>query len=627
MTDAQTLLQEGLSAFRARAYDRALQAWRALLDAEPDNQQVKQLVERTEALAAEGHLVHTLKEELADLREELATTRQARNDLLIEMARVHKRYQAREARLWKLQEEREWELREALAHAELSSLVGDDHHAPQALLTPAPAPETLDDALDEIQNLLNALNQAQQRIQTLESSGPTPSDHNEDPHLDSTHDAPQSESEEIEGGTDEDDTPATKRPETRTRPSRTVPAKTGGMEFERSPTSDIDIPHKSSSKHTQTSRTLAGARQLFEPESTHEPDQDDESLSFDGPLIADEWLNTPETTDQKPSVSDDLVSLVQVVSKNGPRKTDPVSERPSDSIEDADEVESTEIYPVEDAFSTDAVHSDDLSLLQTDDEADSDQTSANKPAALLDGLTDASEASDAAAAQDTAAKTDDEAHQPSDNAPFLSIDTDEAFQIEDDPEDVFQPKDDPRSASDANLATVQDSDDASDTSDPVATPDEEHPAPAPAPADSDDSSPEVQSRSNIPDTARIDAQPMEDKDIADGFSDELTSALGSTPAPQRLFTGVQPDLPDIDIFEDEPQVMAPEDLEKYPTAVPVRYKDDPSIDDPIARYLLTHVDGVSTFMELRGTVGLPPAAVDRGFRILLAHKVIRVQHQ
>src|SRR5699024_8096726 len=93
MTDAQTLLQEGLSAFRARAYDQALQSWRALLEIKPDNQHVLQLVERTEALAAEGHLVHSLKEELADLREELASTRQARNDLLIEMARVHKKYQ------------------------------------------------------------------------------------------------------------------------------------------------------------------------------------------------------------------------------------------------------------------------------------------------------------------------------------------------------------------------------------------------------------------------------------------------------------------------------------------------------------------------------------------------------
>src|SRR5699024_10925939 len=127
------------------------------------------LVERTEALAAEGHLVHTLKEELADLREELATTRQARNELLIEMARVHKRYQAREARLWRLQEEREWELREALAHAELSSIVDDDaqnlHLELDALsqLAQAPLPDTLDDAHQQIQQLLRNLNQAREQ--------------------------------------------------------------------------------------------------------------------------------------------------------------------------------------------------------------------------------------------------------------------------------------------------------------------------------------------------------------------------------------------------------------------------------------------------------------------------------
>lgn len=578
MTDAQTLLQEGLSAFRARAYDQALQAWRALLDAEPDNQQVQQLVERTEVLAAEGHLVHTLKEELADLREELATTRQARNDLLIEMARVHRRYQAREARLWRLQEEREWELREALAQAELSGIVDDSatvlRHDLEALVAQeleAP-PQTLDDAHQQIQQLLHTLRQAHQRILALESAATT--------------DESQVEGEPTRSTPDKDDEPRESAPAkssgTHTRPSRTVPAKTDvNKVLATDPPIEADSPppRTRSAPHTQTSRTLAASRFLVEPDGDPDLLDEDDATSFDGPLIADEWLNAPKSDEDIESLPDDLVSLVKDVSKT--KASSDITSAPPETSEETPSI----------------------------DEGADDDLGPDKESALLDALDDVSQEtqpSDDAFVPDT-----QELKEEATDKETLEEDTD-GFQITDDAAELFKADEPDGIEPPQNAART-----AAQT---------EH-KPAPVPKRAAKTPPPSQSQHEIPDTARIEPQPMEDTDIADGFSDELTSALGATPAPQRLFTGVQPDLPDIDVFENEPQEMSPEDLEKYPTSVPVRHKEDPSVDDPIARYLLTHVDGVSTFMELRGTVGLPPAAVDRGFRILLAHKVIRVQHQ
>lgn len=564
MTDAQTLLQEGLSAFRARAYDQALQAWRALLDADPDNQQVKQLVERTEALAAEGHLVHTLKEELADLREELATTRQARNELLIEMARVHKRYQARESRLWRLQEEREWELREALAHAELSSIVDDDaqnlHLELDALseLAQAPLPETLDDAHQQIQQLLRTLNQAHEQIHTLEAQ--RASSEREVQNASRRTAADEADTAK------QDDSRSSKTADTHTRPSRTVPAKTDvnkalppdSTEADDEPTPKRTVPH------TQTSRTLAGSHYLVEPEEEDHPPEE-EATSFDGPLIADEWLNAPTEDEHIKSLPDDLVSLVKVVSKTK-KSRETIDESSARNAEEA------QMDPSDASSDVKSTHDDDSEAQEPVDAENQDK-------------------------QDTEA--DDDLHITDNAAELFKVDDEQSV-------DSSMPVDDSAKA--------------------PAIPNEEKPPPVPRRVAKTPPPSQPLKPRDIPDTAKIPAQPMEDTDIADGFSDELTSALGSTPAPQRLYTGVQPDLPDIDVLENEPQEMAPEDLEKHPTSVPVRYKEDPSIDDPIARYLLTHVDGVSTFMELRGTVGLPPAAVDRGFRILLAHKVIRVQH-
>lgn len=603
MTDAQTLLQEGLSAFRARAYDQALQSWRALLEIEPENQHVLQLVERTEALAAEGHLVHSLKEELADLREELASTRQARNELLIEMARVHKKYQAREARLWRLQEAREWELRDALAHAELSNLSpssdNDDTSDAQHRLTT----NALEEAHAHIRRLRDALDEAHQRIDALERAQ-DPSAHSDDA---STPPAPPTESAEptkertrrdtantphppaFDSEEDADSDESSEGKTTQTRPSRTLPED----EVDDPATDDAAedyAPRGTSHTHTQTSHTLRAERGLFETgqEQAVETTTDD----FDGPLISDEWLqeseNDSDDASQDAPIQDALVDIVRDASSEDahPAPNDDAQRAASNetvtaSADDSDEDEPTTEHPI----------------ATEDDAPDTDASEAPRVAERPSPPTQR-------AAPVPPAPIEDDADTDTDDAP--DEDTDEDAE-----EDT------------AAVATPQ-NDDAQGTSDAPSAPQ----APPPAPTDEDTSADAAKdARSNIPDTAKIDAEPMDDKNIADGFADELTSALGSTPAPPRLFTGVQPELPDMDILDQEPQKMRPEDLEKYPTSVPVRHKSNPEIDDPIARYLLTHVDGVSTFMELRGTVGLPPAAVDRGFRILLAHDVIRVQHE
>src|SRR5690625_1046122 len=616
MTDAQTLLQEGLSAFRARAYDQALQAWRALLDIEPDNQQVLQLVERTEALAAEGQLVHSLKEELADLREALAATRQARNDLLMEMARVHKRYQAREARLWRLQETREWELRDALARAELAAFESaaqpEEIQQTEANAIDPDAHELTQNALQEahahIQRLRNALDEAQERIHALEKQQEGAAQTRIAPAFETeaqtASDAPGSIETPDSASTD---APATEVPADaaaqETAPAADTPSERGAQEPAATQSSpdvsaqDSEAPppasetasrrtHTDANPHTQTEerrptntrpsyallddgqepsrKTPTPYRQLSakHTQTSHtltvsrafdEHDQDAED-TFGGPLIADEWLHDPNQDAKDAPIADELVDIVRQANAPIPsEEPDAAAAAPSDA--------GTET-PASDP-------SADELLATNDDGVDEDL---GEEHATMEHLV------------------------PPEALEIESPSTDPVQEIA--PARTPEP---PKSASAAP---------------PI------KPAPPQAPP-----APAEGTRANIPDTAKIDPTPMDDKNIADGFADELTSALGSTPAPPRLFTGVQPELPDMDILENEPEKMAPDDLDKYPTAIPIRHKLNPQLDDPIARYLLTHVDGVSTFMELRGTVGLPPAAVDRGFRILLAHDVIRVQHQ
>lgn len=617
MTNAQTLLQEGLSAFRARAYDQALQAWRALLEIEPNNQQVIQLVERTETLAAEGQLVHSLKEELADLREELATTRQARNELLMEMARVHKRYQAREARLWRLQEEREWELRDALARAELSSFTdtpndNDPSNDASALNTQQELTQNaLTEAHAHIERLRHALDQARTQIDALEQDqhaknapqhAPIPPDAEQNdveqpaigpPNLPANSPLPNQAIADTTTPThdpihddrpkradtaanqhthaSENDKPSSARQHTHDAPPSPIVDSDldSDSDTPKSTARKTPTPYRySAQKHTQTSHTLTVGRSFLE---TDEHPLED---TFAGPLISDEWLqeSTDAIKNETDHVPDALVHIVQ--SATPPLQ--PEHTAPSSDPQLNDEIPSqidgaTNLTPDDTPDTKPAPHA------PTNDAAPPNQRTSDAPSTLGNG---------------TPPLPQEDLNEPTDDAALQT------------PQTPTQP----------------------DKPDTPAQPDK--PAPSDKPSTTSSKALVIEpARRNIPDTAKIDAEPMDDKNLDEGFADELTSALGSTPAPPRLFTGVQPELPDFDILDDAPEKLAPEDLDKYPTAIPVRHTTHQDLDDPIARYLLTHVDGVSTFMELRGTVGLPPAAVDRGFRILLAHDVIRVQHQ
>lgn len=603
MTDAQTLLQEGLSAFRARAYDQALQAWRALLEIEPKNQQVIQLVERTETLAAEGQLVHSLKDELADLREELAATRQARNELLMEMARVHKRYQAREARLWRLQEEREWELRDALARAELVNFTAtsDEDAPPSEESTLNTQHELTENALQEahahIGRLREALEDAHARIDALEqdtsanvadarepfdplpgksSGSSTPPSDDDTPAADGIQPSQPSSSasEPTAKRADTAANPHTQAAETdknspSTQTADKVPDAPADIADDTSTDAEKDAPRKTptpyrhlTQKHTQTSHTLTVGRSFLE---TDEHEIED---AFAGPLISDEWLQD-SGTDEAPPVPDALVHIVRKANQ------------PEDAPGNGEDVPATG---------------------SQDDSSSMPRGAAPSPASQTSADADTEPASTASEQSTSGAPS-----TLGNGTPPLPAD------------EVREPTEEAHAEDAANHVKPTPPSSSSLSSKPS--------KPSMPPRAPQDAPVTESSRGNIPDTAKIDAEPMDDKNLADGFADELTSALGSTPAPPRLFTGVQPELPDFDILEDAPEKMAPEDLDKYPTAIPVRHTTSKELDDPIARYLLTHVDGVSTFMELRGTVGLPPAAVDRGFRILLAHDVIRVQHQ
>lgn len=624
MTDAQTLLQEGLSAFRARAYDQALQAWRALLEIEPHNQQVLQLVERTEALATEGHLVHSLKEELADLREELASTRQARNDLLMEMARVHKRYQAREARLWRLQEEREWELRDALARAELSSFATspkeDADAAPSDPSSLNPEHELTKNALQEahahIQRLRKSLDEAHERISALEEHADhTHLEHHDLHHADpSAH--PSASEETIKETVDKDITGDTQEDQ----PADTIPSAVDPFIPEISPSGD---PAQESTRASENIAPHASS----EPQETPAAKRSDTAAN---PHTHDDGEDARRSSHTRPShaIADD--------GEEPSRKTPSPYRQPSPKHTQTSHTlaASRALYEQDESHEEDDEHSfagpliDDL-WLQEDTQ---DIVAEPVPDELVHIVRQVN-ASPTETASPDALETSQEDTSGSTPDVSLASTLDEGHNQEDtdDPPATNEeslPSDSTSSGAPSTLGNgtppLAPQDVSEDTLSRTSLPSKPNAPPA-API-AEKTAPES-GRRNIPDTAKIDAEPMDDKNLADGFADELTSALGSTPAPARLFTGVQPELPDMDILEDEPEKMAPEDLDKFPTAIPVRNKINQELEDPIARYLLTHVDGVSTFMELRGTVGLPPAAVDRGFRILLAHDVIRVQHQ
>lgn len=625
MTDSQALLQEGLAAFRARAYDEALRAWRTLLSFEPDHPQVKELVARTETLAAEGQVVHQLKEELADLREELATTRDSRNELLLEMARVHKRYEEREARLWRMQEAREWELREALANAELQSIqfrstesrnLSDQEllaAAENALQRPLDQQEdehalpssndqdeqtALEQANEKIRVLRNELQLAHERIVELEQavlqyehdekhsheSYLASPDHNVLQHA--VYDALEMSEEEqavafdhIIAQDDEEDEEAF---------GFLAPAAFQAVESQRIETAqDIneDPLFGKSRKETQTTNLSDDFN------SDDAPDDD-----FTGPLIADEVLNPPESDASTASMSRSQEGSTRNLERNVIDRNDPPTGSFDPAFRDEEDVfrgVASDDEPVVDAL-FDIVKEETSGMIHLASSA-KQQLEPTAPSSL-----------------EAVSSSDDE-----ENAAAMP-----AVDSHDEEDEAAMPA--------ADSHDEEDEEDApADTHPPAEEPDVEAPAAGTSSVDDKDihALPPARPRDESIDTAEIDLHPVEDKNLADGFSDELADALSSTPEPPRLITGILPELPDIDFMEDEPEHMSPEELERRGTWIPVRHQSNVELDDPVASYLLTHIDGVSTFMELRGTVGLPPAAVDSGFRTLLGKDIIRVKQR
>lgn len=646
MTDSQALLQEGLAAFRARAYDQALRAWRTLLSFEPDHPQVKELVARTEALAAEGQIVHQLKEELADLREELATTRDSRNELLLEMARVHKRYEEREARLWRMQEAREWELREALATAELKSLdllppESDASHEELALeaqqaferdaaleaiavpKTPATtqsidatqdedANESLRRAKDQIRTLREELSLAHERIVELEQQL-LQYEHDEldgdYPGLDSNDELQLRHAvQDALFLTDEEQ--AIARESIHHDPEADEYGFIAPIAFSAVESQNIETQHQLSEdalfnfepSETQSANTVRDDDSLsssFDPLPSADDASADEA-DFDGPLIADEVLNQSTSSNDTP-----IERKPEGFTRNLRRDIVRADTNQTDSFQGSPEDDALVALPAESQPVLDALVG--IVIEETSGMIHVDSASSHIPTSPPSF---------------TAVDADSESLEE-----FSNVPTSEA--LNEDP-------------SRAGFEAVHP--DAADAADEEMAPPSFHAEDAPETATLEYPSheaahdeawekqkadiaalPLARNKDDATDTAEIELQPMDDKNVADGFADELAAALDTTPEPPRLDTGIQPELPDIDFMEDEPEEMSPDELERRPTWIPVRHKENPILDDAVASYLLTHIDGVSTFMELRGTVGLPPAAVDSGFRTLLAKNIIRAK--
>lgn len=614
MSDSQALLQEGLAAFRARAYDDALRAWRTLLEQTPDHPQVKELVARTETLAAEGQIVNQLKEELTDLREELALTRDSRNDLLLEMARLHKRYEEREAHLWRMQEAREWELREALANAELKAFDADPNtsdldeealaEAASATLDHAfpPTPkrgdtsadaEALSNAQDQVRVLRQELQAAHERIVELEQIV-----------FQYEHDERDLVGRAFEDNhalyMDEPDAPAPFEALQPVRIETPVPAELTAR--------GEQLPGDEASEDAQTSHSAAPLPQDHRDDAKVETPpppveapapEDDDTLASEG----------RPTTQRSKSLTGDFRKDIADDARDDTGSFDPADDAASD-LPAAGET-------VSDAL-VEGVIEETSGLFDIRSDALSARDLPSKRAALDDPA-------------ETALVPEAEDDPFADEDPFAEL-KDDAEDTRSDDEDPFAAlKDDvssdtaPQSAPPLGFEALGPDDATSDADATTHTGDaQEAPASDDAP-DELDALPLARSPEDASDTAEFDLQPIDDINIDDGFTNELADALSSTPRPPRIETGIQPELPELDFEDDVVEAILPEELERRATWIPVRHKADPVIENPIAQYLITHIDGVSTFMELRGTVGLPPTAVDSGFRYLLEHDIIRAK--
>lgn len=533
MTNAHTLLEEGLSAFRTGAYQQALQSWRELLQKDPNNAKVKQLVARTEALAQESQTIRHLRDEIVDLREQLAKTRNAKNELLVQLAQVHEHYQEREAKLWKRQQQRDWEIREALAHQELAAL---------GIVAPIPTLLPQDNDAEEPDALLLAntrIRELENELRQLQLKGTQ--------HHQTNEEAPSAAHVKFQ-----DEPPAIDTPASEDAALETIPHHDDTTTTQDVPDASTD-PKQVAEDTTEpsTNEAIDDASQAFTlvddddlDDFTLTAEQDDEPAEDLSPqndaLLAHNWFDAED---------------------DEPQDDPPSSSRPRT-----------------------ATHNIPYGIIPTPDDLDSSKDDEQERTSIADeSYTEGSDLLVTLVAQQTSPSVTQEEPQPQpDN---------------DNNEDGVESND---------LAASQDEDEDNVSQALPPLPHHER---------------------EIPDTAKIDLDPEHRSALGDSPSDDLTTALESTPQPPRLFTGVQASLPNVDILDEEPQQIVPDDLDRYATSIPVLHKKNANISDPIATYLLTHIDGVSTFMELRGTVGLPSSAVDRGFKILIAQDVIRVRPQ
>ena len=713
MTEAQALLQEGLAAFKARAYGDALRAWRALLKLEPDHVQVKDLVTRTEALASEGQIVNQLREELADLRAELAATRESRNELLLEMARIHRRYEEREARLWRAQEAREWELREALAQAELRPVqglsadreveydalqmqvlslrdelahahvrilelegkLGDDAHEPSEFdgIGPDAGDEDLlfggliaddeHDAEDELEGVEN-LAETSDEGSVHEHQEPF----NAPPSTEEALDASQTSqtTQDVEG--DEDGGLAAGALEEPPEAAQDVQEDAAGDEAAEAPL--LGEPGPKSAVGSNTGRwsevfggsddsigdqnLLASASQgsvgdaanaalgavlgsaaaglIAESGTASEAPQDAESEAGDQDDARFE-AQPDEDAEKALEEYETLIDFDEEVPDDKPdegrpttttaRPVQPTDDWPLSDVEELtgslkDSRTSTSSQPA-------PVFAPEEPLIEPVAKGASQAIDVLVTAfhGTKDALTDEPSEESEFFAMESLVNLPDE----QESAPVAEELSKESSDDEIDALFDFSAVDEPEAMEPTSVGAEQSEDDEADATDLDADSLAEAPE-AEGPSEDDQAiidslRPTTGARNS--DTAEYTDETLNDESLIEGFSDGLASALSDTPDPPRLETGIVPVLPDISFDLEEDEEIFVHELHGKSNWIPVVSVKRPTDISAIASYLISHIDGVSSFAELRGTVGLPPEAVDKGFLELIETGALRAR--
>ena len=722
MSDIHRSLEEGLAALEARDYGRAASCWRAVLAIDPDHVRARQLLAELESLGAlpddeadPGELAR-LQAEVDDLREELELTRESRNDLLVEVARLHRRYQQREAKLLRMRDAREQALRDRAERlpASPSPATAADVPAPtaagDAATVAALATERERAARAEL--LLASERERAAKLQgALEAARQTPATTTSDePELRELLAHERLQNQELAAAL------VRARLMRPTAPldaesSATGPAATGqamagqamaGQAASVSATGTADAASLAMTQRETIARlqddlararigerlvlgerdvALAELRDLLEEAAveglvsppTRGPDvrPDDpfsavtsptphgDPLGGDDHSVAPVELDPGFDTSPTPRTGEpsEPASIPQGALDPGfdaaPRPTtgstavhqpepatvelDPgfettpsTSRLPSTSLESDPEFLAEVDAGLADVFAGSSQQAERAEAERAEAEraeaeraeaerAEAERAEAERAEAER-AEAERAEAERAAEAAAAAAPANGESEKREDSGPRTVSFSFSAEDFSDEPE-AGEPVDlgelsEPVLTSEPPAETTGGSSERGHTG-------------TSTPAIAATNGEPTREQPPVPDESFELSQGMEwyaEQRAARAADSALESLLEDTPEPPRLITGMMPALPDLDLLDDVVVDLPADKLEDNVDMVPVRNAErlDAAVS-PVASYLLTHIDGASSFRELVALVGLPQRAVYDGFRELLRERVIQAR--